>query len=256
MSSIQWWRSWHGAPTDHKWSVIASKSKVKTGVVAAIAWALMDYASQNKDRGSINKFDIETYSIYSGFSEQQIIRVIEAMTEKGMIENGVFVNWEKRQPKREDDSYDRVTKHRTMKRNVTQCNADNINETPQIKIKIKDKDKDKEVEEENSAAASLDNLIELSVWTGVTGMIAYPSKARDEAPYAIRSLVSQHGEDTIDYCKPFYWEWLKRGYSKTNHGWLDWAVAGQIPKSNGKFTNYDKPAQPSPEEIQKALKGE
>lgn len=105
---------------------------------------------------------------------------------------------------------------------------------------------------------SFDDLSELSIWTGVTGMIAYPSKARDEAPYLIRSLVAQHQDKTIDYCKTYYQEWLKRGYNKTNHGWLDWAIAGQIPKSkgNGKFTRYEKVDQPSPEEIAKALKGE
>lgn len=113
-------------------------------------------------------------------------------------------------------------------------------------------------EGKNPAAAPLDNLSELEVWIGVTGMTAYPSKARDEAPYLIRSLVSQHKDKTIEHCKPYYQEWLKRNYSKTNHGWLDWALAGQIPSrknGNGKFTNYDKPTA-TPEEIQKALKGE
>ena len=266
MSSIQWWRSWHGAPTDHKWSVVAMNAKVKTGVVAAIAWALMDYASQNKDRGSINGFDVETYSVFSGFKQSQIEAVMAAMIEKEMIVDGKFSNWEKRQPKREDDSRDRLRNWRDKKRNETQSNTDDVDVTRQIKIKDKDKDKDKELkeeeeeeEEEKSAAAatSYDDLSELNVWTGVTGMIAYPSKARDEAPYIIRSLVAQHGNKTIDYCKPYYQEWISRGYSKTNHGWLDWALAGQQPK-NGKtkFTRYAKVDQPSPDEIAKALKGE
>ena len=124
MSNIQWWRSWHGAPTDHKWAVIAARSKVKVGIVSAIAWALMDYASQNNERGSVSGFDIETYSVYSGFEEQEINAVIKAMNDKLMIVDNMFTNWEKRQPKREDDnSSERVARHREMKRNVTQCNA-------------------------------------------------------------------------------------------------------------------------------------
>jgi hypothetical protein len=123
MSSLSWWRSWHGAPMDHKWAVIAARSGVKAGIVSAIAWALLDYASQHKDRGSIEGFDTEEYSVFSGFSEQEITAVILAMTEKGIIKNGRFANWEKRQPKREDDSYDRVTRFREKKRNVTQSNA-------------------------------------------------------------------------------------------------------------------------------------
>jgi major membrane immunogen (membrane-anchored lipoprotein) len=127
--NIQWWRSWHGAPTDHKWAVIAARSKVKVGIVSAVAWALMDYASQNKDRGSVAGFDTETYSVYSGFDEEEIKAVINAMVDKGVIVNGMFTNWEKRQPKREDDSSERVARHREMKRSVTQCNENKDDET-------------------------------------------------------------------------------------------------------------------------------
>lgn len=127
--NIQWWRSWHGAPTDHKWAVIAARSKVKVGVVSAVAWALMDFASQNKERGSVTGFDTETYSVYSGFDEEEIKAVISAMVDKGMIVNGMFTNWEKRQPKREDDSKERVARYREKKRSVTQCNEKSADET-------------------------------------------------------------------------------------------------------------------------------
>lgn len=119
--------------------------------------------------------------------------------------------------------------------------------------------KDKSRVGENSTTTPMDDLSELNVWIGVTGMIAYPSKARNEAPYAIKAIVSKHKDKAVEHCKPYYQEWLKRGYSKTNHGWLDWAVAEQIPpgkNGNSKFTDYDNPPQPSVEEIQKALKGE
>ena len=72
MSNLSWWRSWHGAPTDLKWQVISSRCGVKTGIVSAIVWALLDYASQQKERGSIEGFDTEMYSIYSGFEENEI----------------------------------------------------------------------------------------------------------------------------------------------------------------------------------------
>lgn len=123
MTSISWWRSWHGAPTDHKWAVIANRAGVKVGIVSAVAWALLDYASQNDPRGSIEGFDTETYAVYSGFDEREIIAVIQAMTDKGVITNGRLTAWEKRQPQREDNSTPRVRKMREMKRNETQCNA-------------------------------------------------------------------------------------------------------------------------------------
>lgn len=94
MSSLSWWRSWHGAPTDHKWPVIAARSGVKVGIVSAIAWALFDYASQHAERGTVDGFDTEEYAVYSGFSEDEIKAVIKAMTDKGIITGGKLTNWE------------------------------------------------------------------------------------------------------------------------------------------------------------------
>jgi len=122
-SSLSWFRSWHGAPMDNKYMVIATKANVKVGVVSAIMWALLDYASQNQERGSVDGFDTETYAAFTGFDEKEIIAVMEAMTAKGIITDGRLSNWEKRQPKREDDSRERVTRFRELKRDVTQGNA-------------------------------------------------------------------------------------------------------------------------------------
>ena len=138
MASLSWWRSWHGAPMDHKYQVIGAKAGVKVGIVSAVMWALLDYASQNDPRGSVEGFDVEIYAVYSGFTEDEISAVIRVMGDKGIIENGRLVNWEKRQPKREDDSRARVTKFREMKRNVTHGNAPDTDT---------DKDKDKEVQQ-------------------------------------------------------------------------------------------------------------
>jgi hypothetical protein len=125
MSPIYWWRSWHGAPIDGKWPVIAARSGVKVGIVSAVAWALMDYASQQKERGSVEGFDTEVYAVYSGFPEEEVIAVIKAMADKKIIVDGMLSKWGKRQPLREDDSKERVAKCREKKRSVTQCNAEN-----------------------------------------------------------------------------------------------------------------------------------
>lgn len=128
--AIDWFRSWHGAPTDNKWLVIAKRSGVAPGIVSAIAWALMDFASRGQDRGSVTGFDIEEYSVFSGFSEEQINSVINALKQKKIIENGRLSSWEKRQPKREDSSAERTRNYRkknadcdAKKDDVTQCDA-------------------------------------------------------------------------------------------------------------------------------------
>jgi DnaD/phage-associated family protein len=141
MTSFLWWRSWHGAPMDSKWAVIANRAGVKPGIVSAIFWELCDFASQHVNRGSIEGFDIETYAVFSGFSQDEIAAVIKALTDKKIIENNFLSNWIKRQPIREDDSRERVTKFRELKRSVTQCNT-------HIKIEDKDTKSDKEKEEQ------------------------------------------------------------------------------------------------------------
>ncbi len=124
-----WFRSWHGAPTDNKWLVIGRRANVAPGVVSAVAWALFDYASQADDRGSVEGFDVETYAAFSGFDESDIDRVVSAMREKSVIVDGRLAAWDKRQPKREDDSAERVRAFRerkndsnAMKRSVTHGN--------------------------------------------------------------------------------------------------------------------------------------
>jgi hypothetical protein len=121
---IEWFRSWHGAPTDNKWLMIARRADVPAGVVSAVVWALFDYASQNENRGSVEGFDVETYATFSGFDEAKIAAVIAALTEKNVIVSGVLSAWQRRQPKREDNSTERVRQHRNaMKRDETHGNA-------------------------------------------------------------------------------------------------------------------------------------
>ncbi len=130
-----WFRSWHGAPTDNKWLVIAKRAKTKPGVVSAIWWALLDHASQAAERGRVSDFDVETYAHYSGFDENVVEAVLKAITDKGLVLNGVLIAWERRQPAREDlTATDRKRKQRERESievtdkpivsdDVTQCHA-------------------------------------------------------------------------------------------------------------------------------------
>lgn len=116
-----WFRSWHGAPTDPKWLGIAKRAGVAPGVAVAVAWALMDRASQAEDRGCIEGYDADGLACFFGCEPEQVDGIVDAMTDKGMLAGGRFAAWEKRQPKREDNSTERVREHR--KRNVTHGNA-------------------------------------------------------------------------------------------------------------------------------------
>jgi len=101
--SMDWFRSHHGAPTDPKWLLIAKRASVRPIHVIGTWWALLDYASQHSDRGSIDGFDIETFALFAGLEEEHVSRIVTTLCDKGMIAGSRIAQWSKRQPKREDE---------------------------------------------------------------------------------------------------------------------------------------------------------
>lgn len=124
-----WFRSWHGAPTDLKWSSVSKRAGVATGSVVGVVWALLDRASQAENRGSIEGYDAEALGDFMGLTESEVESIVEALHQKGVLEKNVFTQWAKRQPKREDASTERVRNHREQKKNETLRNAPEANET-------------------------------------------------------------------------------------------------------------------------------
>lgn len=127
-----WFRSWHGAPTDPKWLLIARKADVAPGVVAAVVWALLDHASQCERRGDVSGFDIETYAAFSGFEEARIEAVLVALREKNIIAGNRLAAWDRRQPKREDGSAERAAawrEHQKRQRNAEKRADTDTNES-------------------------------------------------------------------------------------------------------------------------------
>jgi len=102
--SNDWFRSWHGAPTDNKWLLIAKRAGVKPIHVSGTWWALLDHASQHSDRGFVGDFDIETFALFAGMEEEHVSRIVTTLRDKGMIVNDCIAKWGKRQPKREDET--------------------------------------------------------------------------------------------------------------------------------------------------------
>lgn len=133
--AFEWFRSWHGAPTDSKYRVVAKRAGVAPGMVSAVYWALLDYASQNEPRGSVEGFDAETYAEWAGWEESDVLAILDAFAGKQAIIDGRIAAWEKRQPKREDPTgAERQARYRDAQRNagntadtlpddVTQSNA-------------------------------------------------------------------------------------------------------------------------------------
>lgn len=160
----EWWRSWHGAPTDPKWRVIAKRAKVPTSSVVAVAWTIFDRASQADDRGSIEGVDPETLADFLDIDTDDVLRILRAMQDKSILDGARVTSWDRRQPKREredDSSADRTRKYRermknsaerhnngdASERHVTPCDASERHVTP------RGEERREEKKEEDSAAA-------------------------------------------------------------------------------------------------------
>lgn len=118
---VDWFRSWHGAPTDPKWRTVARRANCRPGDVAAVVWYLLDRASQADERGSIAGYDAEVIADALGYEPEVVAAIIAAMEDKNALSDDRFVGWEKYQPKRDDGSAERGRAFRERKR--TQPNA-------------------------------------------------------------------------------------------------------------------------------------
>lgn len=102
----------------------------------------------------------------------------------------------------------------------------------------------KVVEEEQTRTSSTPNInalspdtVALSVYTGVTGFMAYPGGMEKNAT-KLWQFARSHGgiAQAVEYLKPFYDEYITRKsktgtmYSKSGDGWIDWAIIGEIPQ--------------------------
>lgn len=121
--AANWWRSWHGGPTDPKWLAVAQRTQTNAGTVSAIIWSLLDHASQAHPRGSVASFDVESYAAFSGFPAATIQSVLGALRDKNIIKSDAFASWDKRQPKREDGSAERNRRWRERKRTQADVNG-------------------------------------------------------------------------------------------------------------------------------------
>ena len=131
---MEWFRWYHGAISDPKWPLIARKSGQNIGTVVSIWAAILEHASQDEDRGSVDGFDPEAIDALYGYEDGTCKSVMDAMEDKALIAEGCISSWRKRQPKREreDNSTERVRRHREAKKAATETeNANNnADETP------------------------------------------------------------------------------------------------------------------------------
>jgi hypothetical protein len=99
-------------------------------ILAIWVWVI-DFSSQNDERGSVEGIDPAQVAVTLDITDEKVIGVLSAFEAVGMISCKLLTSWMKRQPKREDNSAGRVRNYReNKKRDVTHGNAETQHETP------------------------------------------------------------------------------------------------------------------------------
>jgi hypothetical protein len=137
---MNWWRAHHGIATDPKYAVVMRYLALhrvtfvtpvtRAEILAIWVWAI-DYSSQQEERGSVDGIDPSQVAVTLDITDEKVIGVLSAFESVGMISCNSLTAWMKRQPKREDDSSNRVRQYRENKKHdVTHGNAELHSETP------------------------------------------------------------------------------------------------------------------------------
>lgn len=115
---MEWVRLYHDMPTDPKWRVIATRAQQRIGdVIAVYVFVLCNASGNTVERGVTHGFVAEDVAAALDLQEGCVTAILEAMEGK-VLKNGALLGWEKRNPKREDSSTERVRKHRETQRNA------------------------------------------------------------------------------------------------------------------------------------------
>jgi hypothetical protein len=132
MAKNDWWRCWHGAPTDAKFTFVAELvgDDISPAEIAWLFSHLIDHASQADDRGSIAGFNTRLAVSYLRKKPDRVDAMIAALREYGLITGDRLTAWEKRQPARErdveDDSKERTRKWRAKPRRAPAAAATEV----------------------------------------------------------------------------------------------------------------------------------
>lgn len=101
---IDWFRWHHGSVTDPKFQLVARKSESSLSDVLAVWAYLLEKASAAQFRGCFGDIDCEAVDCLFDFPEGRTDAILFQMSERKLIDDEYIVAWEKRQPKKEDET--------------------------------------------------------------------------------------------------------------------------------------------------------
>ena len=122
---MQWFRIWHGFLQSPKWTLVARRADCSRGDVLNVALFLVDYASRNADRGSIEGADLDECEVVTGVTRNVTERIIDEITklQRSPIDDCRWSNWDEYQPK-DGTAAERMRRYREKKKQELSEDAD------------------------------------------------------------------------------------------------------------------------------------
>lgn len=148
MRRMSWFRLWHDMIRDPKWRLVAIRSRQPVHAVIAVAIALMTNASMNHGRrGTLSRWADDVEGAALDLEPDQVAAIRLAM-DGLVIEGDRLTGWAARQPERNDDSRDRMRRHRERKR-IGRVTPGDANVTPSDAVVTRSDGADSEPTEED-----------------------------------------------------------------------------------------------------------
>lgn len=177
---IDWFRWHHGSVTDPKFQLVARKAGASLPEVLAVWAFLLEKASAADFRGCFGEVDAEAVDCLFVLSDGTTDAILAAMVDRKLIADQYVVAWEKRQPKREDETAaERKRRQREREheikvaesvtgRSVTPCHAESRSVPAGHDRGEESREEKKETKTARKRAApaalvSVDNLVEAGV---------------------------------------------------------------------------------------------
>lgn len=97
-----WHRVYDDFPTHPKWRLVAARSGARLTEVVALVEVLFCCAAKNRKNGWIGNFDPYEAGVALDLSPDIIVNIYRALEDQDWIDNGFIVDWQDRNPDRED----------------------------------------------------------------------------------------------------------------------------------------------------------
>lgn len=113
---MHWFKIHHGFSGNPKFGLVANQAGISKAIIIAISIELLEYASKNSPRGSIEGFDEDEASYNLGIEIVTLRNALQLLRNRGFCYGNEITNWEHYQGSGDATNADRQRRHREKKK--------------------------------------------------------------------------------------------------------------------------------------------